>query len=40
LIDALEIKKIATGLNADGKKGYQGYKWKHKESVDLVCLVF
>lgn len=28
------------GLNADGKKGYHGYKWKNRESVDLFvwCL--
>lgn len=28
------------GLNADGKKGYHGYKWKHKESVDLYVWCF
>lgn len=28
------------GLNADGKKGYHGYKWKHRESVDLYVWCF
>lgn len=28
------------GLNADGKKGYHGYKWKHRESVDLFVWCF
>jgi hypothetical protein len=28
------------GLNADGKNGYHGYKWKTKESVQLYVWCF
>ena len=28
------------GLNADGKNGYHGYKWKYKETVDLYVWCF
>lgn len=28
------------GLNADGKNGYHGYKWKHKERFDLYVWCF
>ena len=32
--------RLRSGLQADGKNGYYGYKWKHLKSVDLFifCL--
>jgi len=32
--------RFRTGFKASGKNGYHGYKWKHKENVQLVVCTF
>jgi predicted GIY-YIG superfamily endonuclease len=33
-------QRLTLGLNADGSKGYHGYKWKHLNSVFLNVWIF
>lgn len=32
--------RLNSGLKANGKKGYYGYKWKQEEELDLCVFVF